>query len=208
MNKDCTGEKKALRKRILSLRDTLSLEERHKKSAVIQTHLFSLPEFIAARTVAMFVSCRSEVLTEATIRESLSLGKIIALPVTDLHRKQLLLSRITDFDSDLAPGTWCILEPKPDRIRPVAPDALDLVITPGAVFDRQGRRLGYGGGFYDGLLRSMTARKPAIALAFALQIVDEVPFDPSHDQPVDMIITEEEIIDCKEERDNHWPWLF
>jgi len=72
----------------------------------------------------------------------------------------------------------------------------------------RGRRLGNGGGFYDGLLRSMTVRKPAIALAFALQIVDEVPFDPSHDQPVDMIITEDEIIDCKEERDNRWPWLF
>jgi 5-formyltetrahydrofolate cyclo-ligase len=54
----------------------------------------------------------------------------------------------------------------------------------------------------------MTVRKPAIALAFALQVVDEVPFDPSYDQPVDMIITEEEIIDCKEERDDSWPWLF
>ena len=208
MNKDCAGEKKALRKRILSLRDALSLEERHKKSAVIQSRLFSLPQFIAARTIALFVSCKSEVLTEAIIREALSRGKVTALPITDLARKQLILSRITDCDTDLAPGVWGIPEPKPDRIKPVTPDELDLVITPGAAFDRQGRRLGYGGGFYDGLLRSMTARKPAIALAFALQIVDEVPFDPSHDQPVDMIITEDEIIDCKEERDNRRPWLF
>jgi len=208
MNTDYAGDKKALRKRILSLRDALSLEERHKKSAVIQSRLFSLPQFIAARTVALFVSCRSEVLTEPIIRKSLSLGKVTALPITDLARKQLTLSRITDFDADLAPGTWGIPEPKPDRISPVTLDALDLVITPGAAFDRQGRRIGYGGGFYDGLLKSMTGRKPAIALAFALQIVDEVPFDPSHDQPVDMIITEDEIIDCKEERDNRWPWLF
>jgi 5-formyltetrahydrofolate cyclo-ligase len=205
MNNDCAGEKKALRKRILPLRDALSLEERHKKSVVIQSQLFSLPQFIAARTVALFVSCRSEVLTESIIRKAISLGKIIALPITDLARKQLILSRITDFDSDLAPGTWGIREPKPDCIRPVSPDELDLVITPGAAFDRQGRRLGNGGGFYDGLLRSMTVRKPAIALAFALQIVDAVPFDPSHDQPVDMIITEDEIIDCKKERDNRWP---
>jgi 5-formyltetrahydrofolate cyclo-ligase len=202
MNKDCAGEKKALRKRILSLRDTLSLEERHKKSAVIQSHLFSLPEFIASRTVALFASCRSEVLTAAIIREALSLGKITALPVTDLPRKQLILSRITDVDSDLAPGTWGILEPKPDRISPVTPDALDLVITPGVAFDRQGRRLGYGGGFYDGMLRSMPVRKPVVALAFALQIVDSVPFDPSLDEPVDIIITEDEIIYCKDERDN------
>ena len=208
MDKDCAGEKKALRKRILALRDALSFDERQRKSAVIQSRLFSLPQFIASRTVALFVSFRSEVLTESIIRGALSLSKVIAVPVTDLTRKQLSLSRLMDFDADLAPGTWGILEPKPGCIRPVALNEPDLVITPGAAFDRQGRRLGYGGGFYDGLLKSMTVRKPAIALAFALQIVDEVPFDPSHDQPVDMIITEDEIIDCKEERNNGWPWLF
>jgi len=75
MNKDCAGEKKALRNKILSLRDALSHEERHKKSAAIQSHLFSLPEFIAARTIALFVSCRSEVLTEAIIESHFPLGK-------------------------------------------------------------------------------------------------------------------------------------
>jgi len=208
MNNDCAREKKALRKRILSLRDALSFEERQKKSAVIQSRLFSLTEFIASRMVAFFVSFKSEVLTEPIIREALSLEKVIALPVTDLPRKQLLLSRITDYDTDLAPGTWGIPEPKAGRIRPATPDELDLVITPGAVFDRQGRRIGYGGGFYDGLLRNMPAGKPAVALAFALQIVDAVPFDPCHDETVDIIITEEEIIYCRDERANCWPWLF
>jgi 5-formyltetrahydrofolate cyclo-ligase len=201
MDKDCAGEKKALRKRILSLRDSLSFDERQRKSAVIQSRLFSRPQFIVSRTVALFVSFRSEVLTESIIRGALSLSKVIAVPVTDLARKQLSLSRITDYETDLAPGTWGIPEPKPDRIRPVALDELDLVITPGAVFDRQGRRLGYGGGFYDGLLKSMPSRKPVVVLAFALQIVDAVPFDPTHDQPVDIIITEDEIIYCRDEKD-------
>jgi 5-formyltetrahydrofolate cyclo-ligase len=204
MNKDCAAEKKALRNKILSLRDALSLDERRHKSNAIQSLLFSLPEFAAAQRLALFVSFRSEVLTESIIRAALSLSKVIAVPITDLARKQLSLSRITDYDTDLAPGAWGIPEPKPDRIRPVALDELDLVITPGAVFDRQGRRLGYGGGFYDGLLKSMPSRKPVIALAFALQMVDvdAVPFDPAHDQPVDIIITEDEIIYCKDERDN------
>ena len=149
MNKDCAGEKKALRKRILSLRDVLPIDARQKKSAVIQSRLLSLPEFIASRTVALFVSFKSEVLTEPIIREALSLSKVIAVPVTDLARKQLILSRIIDYDADLAPGTWGIPEPKPGRIRPVALNELDLFITPGVAFDRQGRRIGYGGGFYD-----------------------------------------------------------
>ena len=48
----------------------------------------------------------------------------------------------------------------------------------------------------------MPSRKPVIALAFALQMIDAVPFDPAHDQPVDIIITEDEIIYCRDERDN------
>jgi 5-formyltetrahydrofolate cyclo-ligase len=208
MNKDCAAEKKALRNKILSLRDALSLDERRQKSKAIQSLLFSLPEFAVTQRLALFVSFRSEVLTESIIRAALSLSKVIAVPITDLARKQLSLSRITDYDTDLAPGTWGIPEPKPDRIRPVALHEPDLFIAPGVAFDRQGRRIGYGGGFYDRLLRALPVRKPVVALAFALQIVDRVPFEPSLDEPVDIIITEEEIIDCKEERDNSWPWLF
>ena len=202
MNKDCAAEKKALRNKILSLRDALSLDERRQKSNAIQSMLFSLPEFAAAQRLALFISFRSEVLTESIIRAALSLSKVIAVPITDLARKQLSLSRITDYDTDLAPGTWGIPEPKPDRIRPVTSDELDLVIAPGVALDRKGRRIGYGGGFYDGLLRAMPAKKPVVALAYALQIVDYVPADPAHDEPVDIIITEEDVIYCKDEGDN------
>ena len=201
MKEDLAGEKRALRKRILALRDALSADERQQKSNAIKSLLFSLPEFVAAQRIALFVSFRSEVQTESIIRAALSLSKVIAVPITDFARRQLILSLLMDFDADLAPGTWGIPEPKPGRIRPVALDELDLVITPGAVFDRQGRRLGYGGGFYDGLLKSMPSRKPVVVIAFALQMVDAVPFDPTHDQPVDIIITEDEIIYCKDEKD-------
>jgi 5-formyltetrahydrofolate cyclo-ligase len=107
----------------------------------------------------------------------------------------LLFSRIIDYTGDLAPGTWGILEPQPDRVRPVALEEIDLVITPGAAFDQQGQRIGYGGGFYDGLLKSF--HKPSVALAYAVQMVEEVPTVSGHDEPVDIIITEEEIIRCK-----------
>jgi 5-formyltetrahydrofolate cyclo-ligase len=208
MNTDCVGGKKALRNKILALRDALSISERRQKSNAIQSLLFSLPEFTAAQRLALFVSFRSEVLTESIIRAALSLSKVVVVPITDLARRQLILSRLVDFDAELAPGTWGIPEPKPGCIRPVALNEPDLFIAPGVAFDRQGRRIGYGGGFYDRLLRALPVRKPVVALAFALQIVESVPFDPSLDEPVDIIITEEEIIDCRDERNNSWPWLF
>lgn len=195
MIEDIRTRKKQLRKKILALRDGLPTEERREKSASIHRNLFSLPEFAAAQSVAFFVSFKSEVLTESMIRQALALSKVVAVPTTDLTNRRLLFSRIIDYTGDLAPGTWGILEPQPDRVRPVALEEIDLVITPGAAFDQRGQRIGYGGGFYDGLLKSF--HKPSVALAYAVQMVEEVPTVSGHDEPVDIIITEEEIIRCK-----------
>jgi 5-formyltetrahydrofolate cyclo-ligase len=195
MIEDISTRKKQLRKKILALRDGLPTEERREKSASIHRNLFSLPEFAAAQSVAFFVSFKSEVLTESMIREALTLSKVVAVPTTDLTNRRLLFSRIIDYTGDLAPGTWGIPEPQPDRVRPVALEEIDLVITPGAAFDQQGQRIGYGGGFYDGLLKSF--HKPSVALAYAVQMVEEVPTVSGHDEPVDIIITEEGIIRCK-----------
>ena len=195
MSDDIQTRKKNLRKKILALRDALSQDEREQKSLSIHKHLFSLPEFAAAKTVAFFISFKSEVLTEPMIRDTLPLSKNVVVPITDLTRKKLVFSRLIDFSKDLIPGTWGILEPRPACVRPVALEEIDLVITPGAVFDPMGNRIGYGGGFYDGLLASVG--KPAVALAFSLQIIERVPAEPGHDVPVDMIITEEGITRCK-----------
>lgn len=195
MMEDIGNRKKELRKKKLALRDNLPLEERCKKSKSIHTRLFSLPEFVSARTVAFYVSFKSEVLTETMIKQSLSLGKTVVVPITDLANKRLTLSRLVDYGDDLAPGTWGIMEPKPDRINLVNVEEVDLVVTPGVVFDQKGGRIGYGGGFYDGLLRSLGKEKVSLALAFEMQMVEEVPVG-DHDEPVGIIVTEERVIRC------------
>ena len=197
MPEDVRNKKKELRKKILALRNTLPLEERGKKSKSIHSRLFSLSEFVTAKTLAFYVSFKSEVLTGTMIREALSLGKAVVVPITDLANRRLKLSRIVDYTADLAPGTWGILEPKPDRIRLMSLKEVDLIITPGAAFDQKGYRMGYGGGFYDSLLKSVQERRPSVALAFELQMVEEVPVESGHDEPVEIIITEERVIRCK-----------
>jgi 5-formyltetrahydrofolate cyclo-ligase len=91
------------------------------------------------------------------------------------------------------------LEPKPDRIKLIALEEMDLVITPGVVFDKKGCRIGYGGGFYDGLFKSLQKEKVSVALAFELQMVEEVPVD-NRDEPVDIIVTEGRVIRCNAKR--------
>ncbi|MDE2383760.1 MAG: 5-formyltetrahydrofolate cyclo-ligase [Alphaproteobacteria bacterium] len=73
----------------------------------------------------------------------------------------------------------------------------DMLIVPLLAFDRQGYRLGYGGGFYDRTLAKLRAKKKIIAIgaAYAAQEVSSVPHGP-HDQPLDYIITENELMKC------------
>ena len=64
---------------------------------------------------------------------------------------------------------------------------------PGVGFDSAGRRLGYGGGYYDRLIETLRPGTSLIALAFDAQVVDEIPAE-EHDKKVDKIITETRVI--------------
>lgn len=82
---------------------------------------------------------------------------------------------------------------------PLAQDWLEpeVLIVPLVAFDRHGGRLGYGGGFYDRTLAALRARGPVLALgfAFAAQEAEALPLEAT-DQPLDMIVTEAEVIAC------------
>ena len=96
---------------------------------------------------------------------------------------------------ELEPGFFNILTPKKEFQRFIDPQEIDLVIVPGVAFKKDGYRVGYGGGYYDRFL-SKIPDVPTIAIAFSLQMVDDLPSD-SFDIPVDYIYTEESIIVCK-----------
>lgn len=188
--------KKELRARIQGQRDLLTVERREQLSRRVGGHLWDLPEFKAAHTVFFFISFRSEVSTEPMIRRAIAEGKRICLPYTYPETKAMVASHILDFDTELQLGNYNILEPKEEFIRPVEPAAIDLIITPGVAFDVRGGRLGYGGGYYDRFFAQRKEGCPLVALAFEMQIVEEVPRG-DHDQLVDALVTEERVIDCK-----------
>ncbi len=182
--------KEEIRKRVLAGRDALSSEQRTSKSREIEKRLFSLPEFKTSHSVLFFAAFRSEVETAPMIRKTLASGKRVILP--KVAGKELSLFEIKDFDKDVLPGSWNI--PEPRETAPVSLTEVDLIIVPGAAFDEQGNRLGYGAGFYDKLLVSFQG--PTVAIAFEAQIVPEVPTD-LHDVPVKMIVTEKRVIKAR-----------
>ncbi len=121
------------------------------------------------------------------IRRALRSGKRVILP--KVAGKELALYEIRDFNADVETGAWGIPEPKP--LIPAKLDEIDLMVMPGAAFDEQGNRLGYGAGFYDRLLSAFEGT--TVALAFEAQILSKVPSDP-HDAPVKKIVTEKRVI--------------
>jgi 5-formyltetrahydrofolate cyclo-ligase len=85
--------------------------------------------------------------------------------------------------------------PEPARSLPeVHPD---LIFTPLTAFDRRGYRLGYGGGYYDATLARLRAARPVptVGVGLSCQEIARVP-EEDHDQPLDFILTETELIDC------------
>ena len=127
--------------------------------------------------------------TDEFLRRVLDDGKNLVLP--QVERGGLVLYGIDDPERDLRPGTWGIREPIPERCPLADPGRIDFALVPGVAFDRSGRRLGYGGGFYDRLLGGeLSDGVPFVSGAFGVQVVDEVPVDPS-DVLVDVVITEE-----------------
>lgn len=71
----------------------------------------------------------------------------------------------------------------------------EILIVPLVSFDRQGGRLGYGGGFYDRTIEGLRARGPVLAIgyAFSAQEAADLPLEDT-DQPLNMIITEKSVI--------------
>jgi 5-formyltetrahydrofolate cyclo-ligase len=192
------AQKADIRSRFLAKRKAMSDQEVKDKSLSIISRLVEMNEFRSAKMVHCFVSTprRHEADTHGLIKDLLSKGVRVAIPVTDLKDKALIHSEIKSLD-ELEVRTFGILEPKDGYLRPVSLDEIDLVVVPGLAFDPTGNRIGYGAGFYDGFLKSLSV--PKMALAYEWQVVPRIAPTPS-DVPVDGIVTEERYYDCSAAR--------
>ncbi|MDO5716958.1 MAG: 5-formyltetrahydrofolate cyclo-ligase [Tissierellia bacterium] len=190
-------KKKELRKKILHMRDHMDHDARYQNDEKILLQLLNMKEYRDAQTLMIFVSYKSEVDTHCLITESLRRGKRILIPIVNNYDNTLLLSQIQNM-GELEKGSYGILEPKPEYVRIREPKCVDFCLVPGAVFDKNGYRIGYGGGYYDKLLPLFRPDTLKIGVAYDFQKVDTVPTEP-HDQKLDALITEKEVywFSCK-----------
>jgi 5-formyltetrahydrofolate cyclo-ligase len=184
--------KAALRREALARRDRLPADLRAAAAQAIAARVFPLA-LPPGSIVSGFVPMKSEIDPLPLMRALADAGVRLALPAV-AGRGKPLLTRAYAFGDTLASGPWGIQEPGPD-----APEVFpDLLLVPLLAFDRRGRRIGYGAGYYDMTIAALRAKKPvtAVGIAFTAQEVAEVPTTP-RDVRLDLVLTEAEVIDCR-----------
>ncbi|MEK6983028.1 MAG: 5-formyltetrahydrofolate cyclo-ligase [Nanoarchaeota archaeon] len=186
--------KNQLKQSILEKRNSLSKEEILEKSDKIKDSLFNLNQYKKSKTVMFFVSFNSEINTHEMIKKSLK-DKTVIVP--KVAHNEIEPSIIIDLDNLIPHGKFKVLEPI--EAMKIANKHINLILVPGIVFDKEGHRLGYGLGYYDKFLAKVP-NAVKIGLAFDFQIVDKLPRE-MHDVPVDLIVTDERVIECRQE--NH-----
>jgi 5-formyltetrahydrofolate cyclo-ligase len=151
--------------------------------------------FEATRTrnrISGFFPYKTEIDVRPLLGKLAGEGWTTCLPVVIAANQALVFRRWLPGEPT-EPGAWDI--PRPLESAPqVEPD---LLLVPMMAFDRQGIRLGYGGGFYDRTLQALRRGKKvtAIGVAYSSQIADVVPHGPD-DQRMDYIMTEKELFAC------------
>ena len=181
--------KAAIRTEIRDRLRALDPQQKADADRRISDRVLELPEFQHARRIFCYLPLATEVDTRPIVAHLLATHGAAYVPITDIDARMLHVAEISSLD-DLTEGPYGIPEPTDPRL--VDPALIDLWIVPGIAFDRQGRRIGHGGGYFDTFFGAHPTSAPKVAVAYAFQVVDGVPAD-DHDVPVDLVVTEDEI---------------
>jgi 5-formyltetrahydrofolate cyclo-ligase len=186
-NFQVTFSKKTLRDQLLTQRKALCLDDWRAKSDAICQNLAEFERVQTAQTILVYLSHYQEpdlscLWTRYFPHKRWGISRCV--------KKNLVwhLCNLTD-PSQLQPGPYGILEPV-STLPAIEANTVDLILVPAVGCDRQGFRLGYGGGFYDRLFSdAVWAKVPTIGIVFEFAYLDRLRLDP-WDYPLQAVCTE------------------
>ena len=180
-------EKKQLRTQVRKELATLSPEELTKRDQAMFDAFLALPQVQQAKTIFAFWGIPGkEPDTAKLIGKLVAQGKVIGLPRM-LPEHQMEVRQYCP-DRPLVQVSFGISEPGEDCPL-MDKEEIDLILVPAVCYDRQGYRLGFGGGYYDRWLEHFTGFRAGLCREAVLQ--DKVPTE-AHDSRVDLLLTERE----------------
>ena len=182
--KTSEDRKKALRRETKEA--VAALDEGYTKEADLQIfrHVTGLTEYEQAETLFCFVGTSGEINTAPILEEALRQGKRVGVP--KCTARGIMEVREIRSLRDLEAGKYGILEPGA-HAPVIQPEEINLAIVPCMSCSHDGRRLGYGGGYYDRYLGRTRAVKAVICRERIMRA--DIPVEP-HDQMMDMVISE------------------
>lgn len=191
MTQGLIERKKELRKEIKKRVAQLSADYCQRADAAIRKYVLSLPEYSKARRIFCYAGTASEIQTLPLIEQMISDGKEVGVPYC-ISLGKMEVRQIRSL-SDLKPGRYGILAPG-DDCPVMAPDTIDLGLIPCCTCNKKGRRLGYGGGFYDSYLHDSHFIR--VILCREQIMTETIPVE-DHDELMDVVISETGIVRLK-----------
>lgn len=185
-----------LRTRLLTHRRALSPIQQSEASLLICQQLKSTLFFMRSKRIAFYYPSQNEVNALYLLEKALSLGKECYLPILHPFKKNSLWFIRYKKGDCLKKNKFGILEPSFRETKKVAPWCLDLVLTPLVGFNKNGYRLGMGGGYYDRTFsfqqKSVRQKPLLIGLGYSFQQIGNLPVK-EWDVPLNMAVTEQSI---------------
>jgi 5-formyltetrahydrofolate cyclo-ligase len=180
-------------------RDGLPVAEREACARAAAARLLGLSALARAPgCVSGYVVLRGELDPAGALAGARAAGFTIALPRIETRAPPRLRFHEATGPDDLCDGPHGLREPLASCAE-VPIESIDVMLVPGLAFDAAGRRLGFGGGYYDAAGRALRERRPAsllVGFAYDFQIVDACPAD-ARDVAVDVVVTERRVLTAR-----------
>lgn len=157
------------------------ISDKGEKSLKIAEKISKMDIYKNSKVIMLFYPKENEVDTLHLFKKAISDNKTVVFPVTDTENKELIP---IIYNGSFKKGAFGIYEPIGERI---SKDEIDLAVIPALSADKEGFRLGYGGGYYDRFLKDFKGGK--IVVLFSQLLSDKLPHD-EFDIKADLIITD------------------
>ena len=187
-------DKKQLRHQLKTRLIELTSQQRSEKSRRACKHLIAMEQFCSASVVMLYLSLPHEVDTTLIILQAWQREKTVAVPKVSWQQRHMIPVEITSLETGMSTEASGLRNPVTGVPMPL--EEIDVVVTPGIAFDKNGNRLGRGGSYYDRFFASKKLRAIKCGIAFSEQVIESVP-TIEHDIGVDFLVTEEGVIKCK-----------
>jgi 5-formyltetrahydrofolate cyclo-ligase len=181
-------DKQQLRQQIRAQLCSYSAQQLAEMSQKACKNLAETPEFQNASTIMAFLSMPHEIDTAPFILYAWQHTKAVAVPKISWQQRHMIPVQINSLETGIATEVGGLRNPVTGI--PVPLEDIDLVITPGLAFDKNGNRLGRGGSYYDRFFPHERLRAIKCGFGFSEQFIPVVP-TTEHDQPIDMLVTNE-----------------